>query len=203
MYVCVVRLITLKQFLNAMKRCAVDISDSDGLRLMLRFDTEDTQRFDTLPLIKFMRRLTYPDPGQQQQQQQQDGGGVLESSVHRRNESSSRDDEQSGQGGSSAESFAWKTLKKQVEARLGQGDTPNEVFSLFDSFNRGNIDLLSLQKGTEELGQGGLLQINELSIHTYILTYHTLLTHALILMSIYIRTYTYIRTYIHTYTHAW
>eukprot|EP01035_Chromulina_nebulosa_P029526 gene29526-39135_t len=64
------------------------------------------------------------------------------------NESSFRY-EPSGQG-SSADGFA--CLKKQVEARLGQGDTPAEVFSLFDSFNTGNIDLLSLQKGSENLG---------------------------------------------------
>ena len=149
MYVCVCcRLITLKQFMNAMKRCAVDISDTDGLRLMLRFDTEDNQRFDTIPLIKFMRRLTYP-PGNADQD------NALESSFQRKNDSSFRDDNElsSGQGGGgSAESFAWKTLKKQVEARLGQGDTPAEVFSLFDAFNRGNIDLMSLQKGSEDLG---------------------------------------------------
>ena len=116
MYVCVCcRLITLKQFMNAMKRCAVDISDTDGLRLMLRFDTEDNQRFDTIPLIKFMRRLTYP-PGNADQD------NALESSFQRKNDSSFRDDNElsSGQGGGgSAESFAWKTLKKQVEARLG------------------------------------------------------------------------------------
>ena len=151
MYVCVCcRLITLKQFMNAMKRCAVDISDTDGLRLMLRFDTEDNQRFDTIPLIKFMRRLTYP-PGNADQD------NALESSFQRKNDSSFRDDNelssgQGGGGGGSAESFAWKTLKKQVEARLGQGDTPAEVFSLFDAFNRGNIDLMSLQKGSEDLG---------------------------------------------------
>ena len=149
MYVCVCcRLITLKQFMNAMKRCAVDISDTDGLRLMLRFDTEDNQRFDTIPLIKFMRRLTYPSGNADQD-------NALESSFQRKNDSSFRDDNElsSGQGGGgSAESFAWKTLKKQVEARLGQGDTPAEVFSLFDAFNRGNIDLMSLQKGSEDLG---------------------------------------------------
>ena len=129
-----------------MKRCAVDISDSDGLRLMLRFDTEDNQRFDTIPLIKFLRRLTYSANGDQD--------NALESSFQRKNESSFRDDNEPlpGQGGGSAESFAWKTLKKQVEARLGQGDTPAEVFSLFDSFNRGNIDIISLQKGSEDLG---------------------------------------------------
>ena len=142
------RLITLKQFMNAMKRCAVDISDTDGLRLMLRFDTEDNQRFDTIPLSKFIRRLTYP-PGNADQD------NALESSFQRKNDSSFRDDNElsSGQGGGgSAESFAWKTLKKQVEAKLVQGDTPAEVFSLFDAFNRGNIDLLSLQKGSEDLG---------------------------------------------------
>ena len=41
-------LITTKQFLHAMKSCNIDISDTDATRLLLRFDTEDNQRFDTI-----------------------------------------------------------------------------------------------------------------------------------------------------------
>ncbi|KAJ1428031.1 hypothetical protein B484DRAFT_396992, partial [Ochromonadaceae sp. CCMP2298] len=56
-------LITATQFLRAMRNCSIELTDSDAVRLMLRFDVEDNQHFDLDRFFRFLRGKQLDEEG--------------------------------------------------------------------------------------------------------------------------------------------
>lgn len=130
-------LITAKQFSRAMKSCSIELSDSDIMRLLLRFDSEDSQRFDIEKFIKFLH-------GRSEEEE------FLENDEVERSRGSARSLRSSV--GKSTEKYVFEALKEKVEAKLDVGLTPNQIFALFDPDEKGILDIVSLQYGARELG---------------------------------------------------
>jgi Ca2+-binding EF-hand superfamily protein len=127
-------LITSKQFGKAIKSCNIDLSDSDLFRLMLRFDNEDSQRFD----IELFGRFLEGTIG--------DGEEISRLSKKNKNELIDRKSIES------TDTRATAALRNRIENKIESGYTHNEVFMLFDPENKGTVDLMSLQSGARELG---------------------------------------------------
>lgn len=122
-------LLTLRQFTSVLKGCNLDMSDTDIARIMLRFDTEESQRIDIVLFSRFLR------------------GQPLEiDDDHSLRESSS------GGVRDSVETQAWEALRRRVEAKLEVGFTTSEVFGIFDIDGKGTLDIMSLQQGAREVG---------------------------------------------------
>eukprot|EP01038_Epipyxis_sp_PR26KG_P008719 gene8719-11781_t len=128
-------LITAKQFMKAMKLCSIDLSDSDVNRLMLRFDTEENQRFDVDKFIRFLKGKASDE---------------LEDDLE--NLKPSENSVTSKKSVEFSETHAWETLKSRIIDKLEAGFTPKEVFSLFDPDGRGVLDVMSLHQGAREVG---------------------------------------------------
>jgi len=141
-------LITAKQFLKALRLCKVDLSDLDATRLMLRFDSEDSLRFDIDRFFRFLRGKIIDDD-------------IEDSNNHRLSEfdlaalpNATNDKTVSAVRRSSddIETHAWTSLKRRIEEKLELGYTGNEVFALFDRYEAGTLDVASLFYGAQKLG---------------------------------------------------
>jgi Ca2+-binding EF-hand superfamily protein len=133
-------LITVRQFLRAMKSCSVQLTDADALRLMLRFDIEDNQHFDNDRFFRFLRGRQYED--------ELDGQDDADLAVTRR----LTDAAAARSSAEATESHAWSSLKRRVEEKLDAGFSGNEVFALFDHDRRGTLDVAALNHGIQRLG---------------------------------------------------
>lgn len=121
-------LLTAAQFNKALNSCNIELSESDVARMVLRFDSEESQRIDLEKFVRFMRG--------QPTERAEDQDGDVRRSVADEN----------------VETVAWNALKVRVEDKLTAGFSPSEVFAYFDSDNRGSMDLISLQKGARDIG---------------------------------------------------
>lgn len=116
-------LLSIGQVEKSFRYCSVDLSDSDAARLMLRFDQEESSRFDNEKFFKFLRgQSTTGDAGM----------GI--------------------RGADDVETKAWSYLRQRVIDKLETGYSANEVFSYFDRDRRDTMDLAGLQDGAEQLG---------------------------------------------------
>lgn len=135
--------ITLKGFEKVLKSCdIVDMSDSDIQRFVLHFDPDGKQQLNISLFVQFLR-FEYQDVTSTSQVPSSGKATNRDSSNFNRN-SSVNDDE--------TESLSWKQLKSNVQAKIDEGYTTNEVFILFDMERQGLVDLTSLQLGCRELG---------------------------------------------------
>eukprot|EP00981_Chlorochromonas_danica_P000346 scaffold90_cov163-Ochromonas_danica.AAC.1 len=125
--------LTAKQFHRALDKCGIDLSKTDILRLMLRFDLDETQRVHISSFANFLRgRASGIGSGR---------GGYL---VGEDNESGLEDANDEHDNGYSA-------LRQEILERLNMGYTKGELFAMFDSDDRGVVDLVSLQAGCKKL----------------------------------------------------
>ena len=126
-------LITSKQFLKGLKAANIDMSEADILRLMLRFDNEDAQRFDIDLFGKFLTGSLA------------DGEEVSAP----RSPSKDRDARLSVEA---AETRVISGIRNRVMDRLDTGFTHAEVFAHFDEDSKGSVDIVGLMKGARDLG---------------------------------------------------
>lgn len=133
-------LITAKQFVRALQHCNIDISDTDAVRLMLRFDTEDSQRFDNDRFFRFLR-------GKQIDIDDNEYNEFDLAAVKR-----STDSHVVRRSVDVTETHSWNSLKRRIEEKLEVGYTGNEVFAMFDPDETGYLDVASLQHGIQKLG---------------------------------------------------
>jgi hypothetical protein len=115
-----------------MASCNIELTDTDVARLMIRFDSEEVQRFDIDKFSRFLR-------GKSISSSTTDDDGVMPDSKSR----SSLD---------ALETQSWNALKRRIEAKLESGFTKSEVFNIFDYEDKGTLDLMSLQQGAREIG---------------------------------------------------
>lgn len=141
-------LITAKQFMRAVGSCGIDLSDTDAIRLMARFDSEDNQRFDIDKFFRFLRGKTV-DEDDLNELNEFDMAVTrrisIEDAEQLRSSRRRKPDE-------SIELHAWTSLKRRVEEKLDAGYTGNEVFGIFDAEDKGVLDVASLHKGSQKLG---------------------------------------------------
>jgi Ca2+-binding EF-hand superfamily protein/FtsZ-binding cell division protein ZapB len=133
-------LITVKQFLRAMKNCSIQLTDADAVRLMLRFDVEDNQHFDNDRFFRFLR-------GRQHEDELDDPEEADRAVTQRLTEVTT-----ARKTAEAAESHAWSSLKRRVEEKLDAGFTGNEVFAMFDRDGKGTLDMTALSHGIQRLG---------------------------------------------------
>jgi Ca2+-binding EF-hand superfamily protein len=133
-------LITSKQFMKALKGLNIDLSESDILRLMLRFDNEDAQRFDTSLFTRFL--TGGKDPAE----------GTKISKSKRSVDSDGGDVNQSTRTSEAAETRLINALRSRILDNVDIGFTLSEIFAMFDPNGKGSLDLLSLMHGAKELG---------------------------------------------------
>ena len=138
-------LITAKQFLKALRHCRVDLTDLDATRLMLRFDAEDSLRFDIDRFFRFLRgKITDgTDDEDLKRLSEFDLAALPNASSAAATVRRSSDD---------IETHAWNSLKRRVEEKLELGYSGNEVFALFDRYEAGSLDVASLSYGAQKLG---------------------------------------------------
>lgn len=115
-------LLSIGQVEKSFRYCSVDLSDADAARLMVRFDQEESSRFDNEKFFKFLRGQSTTG----------DAGKV--------------------RGVEDVETKAWSYLRQRVIDKLETGYSANEVFSYFDRDRRDTMDLAGLQDGAEQLG---------------------------------------------------
>lgn len=137
-------LITAKQFLRALQHCSIELTDTDAMRLMLRFDVEDSQRFDNDKFFRFLRGKQYDD------EEDPDELNEFDLVVTKR----LADDAAiaTRKSAEATESHTWGSLKRRVEEKLDAGFTGNEVFALFDRDGKGILDVAALNYGVQRLG---------------------------------------------------
>lgn len=136
-------LITAKQFLRALQHCSIELTDTDALRLMLRFDVDDNQRFDNDRFFRFLR-------GKQYDEEDPDELNEFDLAVTKRlAEDTAIATRKSAEA---TESYTWGSLKRRVEEKLDAGFTGNEVFALFDRDGKGVQDVSALNYGVQRLG---------------------------------------------------
>jgi Ca2+-binding EF-hand superfamily protein len=137
-------LITAKQFLKALRHCRVDLTDLDATRLMLRFDSEDSLRFDIDRFFRFLRgKITDGDDEDSKRLSEFDLAALSNVSSAATVVRRSSDD---------IETHAWNSLKRRVEEKLESGYSGNEVFAMFDRYEAGALDVASLFYGAQKLG---------------------------------------------------
>lgn len=137
-------LITAKQFLKALRHCRVDLTDLDATRLMLRFDSEDSLRFDIDRFFRFLRgKITDGDDEDSKRLSEFDLAALSNASSSAAVVRRSSDD---------IETHAWNSLKRRVEEKLESGYSGNEVFAIFDRYEAGALDVASLFYGAQKLG---------------------------------------------------
>ena len=134
-------LITVKQFIRAMKSCSIQLTDRDAMRLLLRFDVEDNQHFDNDRFFKFLRGRQYEEENITEERED------LDEAITRR-----LMDVATRQSAEAVESHTWTSLKQRVEDKLDAGFTGNEVFAMFDRDGRGTLDMAALTHGIQRLG---------------------------------------------------
>lgn len=96
---------------------------------MLRFDSEDLQRYNVKELSTFIR-------GEKDEEEQPE-----------RHQANRGDDEYEPD-----ESSQWVAFKRVIQKKLISGMSPNELFGIFDTEDRRVLDLQSLHGGARELG---------------------------------------------------
>lgn len=126
-------IVSTKQFAKVMASCNIELTDTDVARLMMRFDSEEVQRFDIDKFSRFLR-----------------GKGVSNSSITE--DDSVIPDSKSRSSLDVLETQSWNALKRRIEAKLESGFTKSEVFNIFDYEDKGTLDLMSLQQGAREIG---------------------------------------------------
>jgi Ca2+-binding EF-hand superfamily protein len=130
-------LITSKQFMKALRSSNIDMSEQDLLRLMLRFDNEEAQRFDIQLFRRFLIGEVQGDELKPQKSQVRTL--VAENSPKWK----------SAEG---TEIRVINGLQGRILDQLDIGLTPSEIFAVFDESKKGSIDLVSLMQGGRELG---------------------------------------------------
>ena len=142
-------LITAKQFLRALSHCGIDLSDTDALRLMLRFDVEDNQRFDIDRFCRFLRGRQVDDDMDAAELDQYDVAVMRRIKAE---DAAALTASRRTKPDDSVESHAWGSLKRRVEQKLELGYTGSEVFAMFDADGQGSLDVASLHRGSQKLG---------------------------------------------------
>lgn len=125
-------LITSKQFMKALRSSNIDLSEQDILRLMLRFDNEEAQRFD----VRMFRQFLIGDD--QVDQVKSPVRVVAEDSPSRRSSEAT-------------EIRVINALRNRLLDQMEVGLTKSEIFAIFDESNKGSLDLVSLLQGAREL----------------------------------------------------
>jgi Ca2+-binding EF-hand superfamily protein len=137
-------LITAKQFIRALKSCSIELTDSDAVRLMLRFDVEGNQRFDNDRFFRFLRGR------QADEEDDPDDFNRMDLAVSKRLKDESV--LAAHKTAEAAETHAWSSLKRRIEDKLQAGFTGSEVFALFDHHGRGTLDVAALSHGMQIMG---------------------------------------------------
>lgn len=133
-------LITSKQCMKGLKACNIDMSEADLLRLMLRFDNEDAQRFDIDLFGKFLTGSIGDG------EEVSTGRRKLKNSFDRDNDSNRRTSMEA------TETRVLSGIRGRVMDRIDTGFTHSEIFALFDEESKGSLDIVGLMKGARELG---------------------------------------------------
>lgn len=139
-------ILTMKQFGKAMKACNIDLSEDDLQRLMTRFDSEESQRFEIKRFVRFLRGR--PHSSAQDSEGEEDDPDI--EAAERRSGSAAK--KKSAASAEETETAAWAALRERIEDKLDAGFTTREVFGYFEAQDTGTVDLMSLQLGARELG---------------------------------------------------
>lgn len=136
-------LITSQQCAKTLVKNGIELSDTDVNRLMVRFDSEEQQRFEITEFVKFVRG----DDGEDVAGGDRSVHDRLKDDPETRRHGRRQDDEDDLD-----DSAVLLSLRRAVKKKLTEGYTANEIFSTFDPENRRALDLASLQSGAREYG---------------------------------------------------
>jgi Ca2+-binding EF-hand superfamily protein len=130
-------LITSKQFMKALRSSNIDMSEQDILRLMLRFDNEEAQRFD----IRLFRRFLIGEDEHEDLRPLKPVTRLLvsENSPNRIS-------------AEATETRIITALRNRILDQLEIGATASDIFGIFDESNKGSVDMISFLQGARELG---------------------------------------------------
>jgi Ca2+-binding EF-hand superfamily protein len=131
-------LITSKQFMKALRSSNIDMSEQDILRLMLRFDNEEAQRFD----IQLFRRFLIGED-----QEEHEDFKPLKSTTRLLSDNSPN-----RVSIEATETRIITAIRNRILDQLEVGATPSDIFGIFDESNKGSVDMISLMQGARELG---------------------------------------------------
>ncbi|RYH12467.1 hypothetical protein EON65_38260 [archaeon] len=126
-------ILTAKQFHRSLDKCGIQLSKTDILRLMLRFDLDETQRVNIAAFVNFLKGKSYSGPNGEWRFQNDDTGG---------------DDEVRDEYG---HDYGFAALRQEILDRLGMGYTKGEIFQMFDTEGRSILDNVALRNGCKEL----------------------------------------------------
>jgi Ca2+-binding EF-hand superfamily protein len=136
-------LITSQQCAKILVKNGIELSDADVNRLMVRFDSEEQQRFEILEFVRFLRGDNDEDMA---------GGDRSDHDRLKDDAETRRYDRRQDDEDDMDDSAVLLSLRRAVKKKLAEGYTANEIFSTFDPENRRTLDLASLQSGAREYG---------------------------------------------------
>ncbi|GMH77661.1 hypothetical protein TrRE_jg7069 [Triparma retinervis] len=137
-------IVSMKDFKSVLSKLQCDLSKSDILRLMARFDDEDSQNVNIAKFVDFVK---------QGGKRKGDEEGELFSDDEEDDEEDSgdEDDEDTGSGKKKKATALMKKLKKRLQAAEDKGVSAKRSFKFFDKDGSGDIDEDEFRQGVKKL----------------------------------------------------
>ena len=134
--------ITYKQFYKVLDRCNIDMSKTDTLRLLTKFDKEETQQ---LHIQSFLSFVTGGDSNYNATNNDITNSSTL-------NLGSTGNKSQYPRSQVASETASIHLLKAKIESKLDEGYSIHEIYSYFSDDNSGLVSVTSLLIGAREVG---------------------------------------------------
>ena len=132
--------ITYKQFYKVLDRCNIDMSKTDTLRLLTKFDKEETQQ---LHIRSFLAFVTGGDSNY---------NTFNNTDNNTLNMTGTTNKSQYPRSQVASETASINLLKAKVESKLDEGYSVHEIYSYFSDDNSGLVSVNSLLIGAREVG---------------------------------------------------
>ena len=130
--------ITYKQFYKVLDRCNIDMSKTDALRLLTKFDKEETQQLHIQSFLSFVT------------------GSSTSYNINTNNSTlnlgSTGNKSQYPRSQVASGTASINLLKSKIESKLDEGYSIHEVYSYFSDDNSGLVSVTSLLIGAREVG---------------------------------------------------
>ena len=133
--------ITYKQFYKVLDRCNIEMSKTDTLRLLTKFDKEETQQ---LHIQSFLSFVTGGDSNYNTTNTNDTTCSTLNMSATNKS--------QYPRSQVASETTSINLLKNKIESKLDEGYSIHEVYSYFSDDNSGLVSVTSLLIGAREVG---------------------------------------------------